>query len=989
VRDPLALGRSAVVNAGQPAPPAWAGCERVPVVPTGELGPEEAEAMHARWRRRQPVVWELADGSGLDDPLRPPPERVEGIDPWHWSPDLVLPGEVAHHALWANSVDARQVDRLDWRWAREAVAVGAAPAPPASEGEVVLPGGETVICDGGPLDAGLGGRVGLAVLHRVGIEHRWLVPLPRELPPAAGEMAPDQAAAVGEPRAGARIIAPAGSGKTRVLTERARALLAGWRLPPAALALVAYNVRAAAEMRQRLADRPELRIRTLNALGLRLCGRSATVDGPEVRRILSGLVDLPRRAETDPAAPWIEALARVRLGLAAPDEVEAALGDVSGLEPVVRAYREELARRAVVDFDEQITVAIERLLADPALRARSQRHARVLLVDEFQDLTPAHLLLLRLLSGPAGAVFGVGDDDQTIYGYTGATPRWLIDFEHWFPGSASHPLEVNYRCPAPVVTAAANLLSRNRLRVPKSIRARAGAPKTGLEVMLAGGAGRAGRAGGGNGPNGPRGQASGPAAATAAQVAGLLAGGARPADVAVLCRVNAGLVAVRVLLAHQAIPATGGGDRRFLTRSGVRAALAWLEVASCPSGARAGPALVEAARRPKRGMSQSLLTLVGRQRQVDGLADLAGWLAGKGSERDAAKVADLAADVELVRRSAGGGETGRTATVLDALRRRIGQGGLDASAAALDGWSCGAIASHADDLEALSELAALEPDPARFGPWLADQLSRPDDADGVTLASVHAVKGQEWPHVVLHHATDGVLPHRLATDREEERRIFHVGLTRGSVTVTVVAGRPPSPFLDELTSPGQPEAAAAPTGAGARRSDRGQAGPSRDAPSPTGGRRTGRAPSLLPEEPVVAAIGLVISAGGHDQTVIGLEPDGAVCRVGAGPARTSVAYGSVVRIAGRSYLLAHPGFASAWERIRSWRSARSRSAGVPAYVIFDDRTLRSIAATLPVTEAALLRLRGVGPGKFEAYGAELLALAGELRAQWEAGGGRP
>jgi DNA helicase-2/ATP-dependent DNA helicase PcrA len=973
--------------------------------------------MHARWRRRQAVVWELADGSGLDDPLRPPPERVEGIDPWDWAPDLALPGEVAHHALWANSVDARQADRLTWRWAREAVAAGAAPAPPGSEGEVVLPGGETVICDGGPLDAGLGGRVGLAVLHRVAIEHRSLVPLPREVPPAAGGMAPDQAAAVGEPRAGARIIAPAGSGKTRVLTERARALLAGWRLPPAALALVAYNVRAATEMRQRLADRPELRIRTLNALGLRLCGRSATVDEPEVRRILSGLVDLPRRAETDPAAPWIEALARVRLGLAAPDEVEAALGDVSGLEPVVRAYREELARRDVVDFDEQVTVAIERLLADPGLRARSQLHARVLLVDEFQDLTPAHLLLLRLLSGPAGAVFGVGDDDQTIYGYTGATPRWLIDFERWFPGSASHPLEVNYRCPAPVVAAATNLLSRNGLRVPKSIRSRPGAPETGLEVVLAGGAsGRDGPRGHGrvggscaaasgaatSGPaSGPPASgaatsgpasgppASGPAAATAARVAGLLAAGARPADVAVLCRVNAGLVAVRVLLAHRAIPAAGAGDRRFLTRGGVRAALAWLEVASAPAGARAGPALVEAARRPKRGMSQSLLTLVGRQRQVDGLADLARWLEGKGSGRDAAKVADLAADVELVRQAAARGEAGGTAAVLDAVRRRIGQGGLDASAAALDGWSRGSIASHADDLEALSELAALEPDPVRFGPWLADQLSRPDDAEGVTLASVHAVKGQEWPHVVLHHATDGLLPHRLATDREEERRIFHVGLTRGSVSVTVVAGRPPSPFLEELASPGRPEAAFAPTGAGTRRPDRRQTGLSRDAPAPTAGHRTGRGSGLVPHEPVAAAIGLVMSAGGHDQTVIGLEPDGAVCRVGAGPARTTVAYGSVVRIAGRNCLLAHPGFASAWGRIRSWRSARSRSAGVPAYVIFDDRTLRSIAATLPVTEAALLRLRGVGPGKSEAYGAELLALAGELRAQWEAGGGRP
>src|SRR5205807_841504 len=137
-----------------------------------------------------------------------------------------------------------------------------------------------------------------------------------------------------------------------------------------------------------------------------------------------------------------------RIGLADPSAVEDELPDVSDLDRVARAYRAELAERGVVDFDEQVAGAIERLLVDPAFRRRSQRFARILLVDEFQDLTPAHLLLIRLLTGPAGAVFGVGDDDQTIYGYAGATPRWLVDFDTWFPGAAMHALEVNYRCPA-------------------------------------------------------------------------------------------------------------------------------------------------------------------------------------------------------------------------------------------------------------------------------------------------------------------------------------------------------------------------------------------------------------------------------------------------------------------------------------------------------------------------------------------------------------
>ena len=108
----------------------------------------------------------------------------------------------------------------------------------------------------------------------------------------------------------------------------------------------------------------------------------------------------------------------------------------------------------------------------------AQRASRLLLVDEFQDLTPAHLLLVRLLSAPAGDVFGVGDDDQTIYGYNGADPTWLIDFADLFPGAGDHPLKVNYRCPAGVVASADRLLRHNRRRVAKIIRAGHAIPPT-------------------------------------------------------------------------------------------------------------------------------------------------------------------------------------------------------------------------------------------------------------------------------------------------------------------------------------------------------------------------------------------------------------------------------------------------------------------------------------------------------------------------------
>ena len=253
-------------------------------------------------------------------------------------------------------------------------------------------------------------------------------------------LAPDQLAAVTHPGGPARIIAPAGSGKTRVLTERARHLLDVWRLPASAVSLVAFNKRAQEEMVERTSDLPALQVRTLNAISLAIVnGRPPfapqprswrTIDEPDVRRILQRFVTVPRRRNTDPLAPWIDALSLVRLGLVDPVEVELRYGgDVDGLGEVYPQYVAALEREGLVDFDGQISRAIQVLLTQPAARRIAQRAGRVLLVDEFQDLTPAHLLLVRLLAAPGGAVFGVGDDDQTIYGYNGADPG-LVDRLH-------------------------------------------------------------------------------------------------------------------------------------------------------------------------------------------------------------------------------------------------------------------------------------------------------------------------------------------------------------------------------------------------------------------------------------------------------------------------------------------------------------------------------------------------------------------------------
>jgi DNA helicase-2/ATP-dependent DNA helicase PcrA len=778
----LALGRSVLVSPGQPAPEPWSGCQRV------TLGPETDAAviqdLEAAFLGRRPLVIEIASGWSL------PVNESETSPIWSLGPGFSFPGERLRHAALFNSLDARGAETT-WRWSGMAVPLGAEPGGPA---DIMLRNGRPAFVDGGPfgfLDPSELGVPEAVVIPRVAVEHGHLTPF--EANTGTAELAPDQEAAVTHPGGSARIIAPAGSGKTRVLTERARHLLKNWRIPPESLCLVAFNKRAAEEIKERTTDLPGLQVRTLNSLGLAILSGTGrfgtsrsvqTVDESTVRRILEELVSFPRRANTDPAAAWIEALSSVRLGLKSPERVEMDFqGDVDGLPDVFDRYRAALAERGVVDFDEQIYRAIEILVTDPAVRERARLACRVMLVDEFQDLTPAHVLLVRLLSGPAGSVFGVGDDDQTIYGYAGASPGWLIDYATYFPGAGSHLLEVNYRCHPEVTSAARTLLTHNRTRVAKVIVSPPGTPAVGEQAQgLA------------------TDVSEDPVAATVNAVRSHVESGVDPSNIAVLSRVNSSLAPVQLSLLDAGIAVNRAVDARFLERTGVRAALAWLSIATNPGRLRAAEVSFTA-RRPPRAMSPKVIEWMSEQRSVERLRNLAERLA----VRDADKVNNYADDIERLVEE---GSDGTTETILRCLRDEIG---LAAAMAALDTEHRRLDRSpQTDDLDALIALGHLHPDPKGFEGWLREGLNTPGDPDGVTLATIHAVKGREWDHVIVHNVTEGLMPHRLAWDIEEERRVFHVALTRCRLSSTVVAGTAASPFLDELTKEWEPGSAPIP-----------------------------------------------------------------------------------------------------------------------------------------------------------------------------------
>ena len=801
-----------VVVPGAAAPAAWSDAPRV-VVGTGALadpGPV-VDTLHRAWLGRQPVVVELAVDA--DDLRRP---EVEGRPPHALGAGFTFARERLQFLVWANNYDARSGEPVWWHGRKAARLLADQGVVEGGPADVSLADGTPCRIDGGPPHPPDPGP-GVAVVHRWNAERGRLRPAGHRAP--SSELADDQRAAVTHPAGPVRVIAPAGSGKTRVLAERLRHLVVDRGVDPAVVTVVAYNTKAAEELRARCADfLPEgtTTIRTLNSLGLWICNRLGStgswtvVDEPRVRALVQQVFEVPRQANADTVAPFIGALSAVRLGLRDPREVEEAMPDAAGVGEGFDAYRRALDDAHLLDFDEQIYRAVEVLLTDPDARSRAQARCRVLLVDEFQDLTPAHVLLLRLLSAPGYDCFGVGDDDQVIYGYSGADPGFLLEYGRYFPGAAERALEVNYRCPPEVVDAAVHLLSYNRRRVAKRIRAARPPDPASLEVRAR------------------------PAEELALEAVGLVRGwlddGVPPDDIAVLARVNSALLPVQVACAEAGLPCATPLGAAVLERTGVRTALAYLRIGLDPD--RIAPADVrDTIRRPSRSVAPRVVEMLtsGRGTSLTDIRRLAGRLTG----RDAPKLEAYADDIERL-----AGACGRsTAVALRTVRVDIGLGGtmdvLDSSRKEPD------RSTHTDDLLALESVAALHPDVGSFEPWLRQTLGRPRaDGDLVLLSTVHRIKGREWGHVVVFGASQGSFPHRLSQDEEGERRVFHVALTRTRHRVVILAARDaPSIFVAELDGsrvvpPPPPARATARTAAKAatgRAAPRGEAGPAEEA----------------------------------------------------------------------------------------------------------------------------------------------------------------
>ena len=291
-----------------------------------------------------------------------------------------------------------------------------------------------------------------------------------------------------------RVLAPAGSGKTKTLINRILNLL-NQGIPPEKILALAFNKKAKDEMQERLERKGihGIEVRTFHSLGYEIVRESLgwTFSGSAHKIISRDLMraavrqhtELPPLRNKDPLDAFLDGLRKAKMDLPALSTLTVEYGErIYPFEPIFYSYLEAQLDRNFLDFDDMIYLSLRVLLENLSLRRSYQSRFEFVLVDEFQDLNQAQLLLLQVLSLPENNVFAVGDDDQMIYGFRGAEVKHIIEFDKRFPVSSSHGLNTNYRSSRMIVRHTGWLIDHNTDRVKKNIQPRPDAQDGSFEI---------------------------------------------------------------------------------------------------------------------------------------------------------------------------------------------------------------------------------------------------------------------------------------------------------------------------------------------------------------------------------------------------------------------------------------------------------------------------------------------------------------------------
>jgi DNA helicase-2/ATP-dependent DNA helicase PcrA len=616
-----------------------------------------------------------------------------------------------------------------------------------------------------------------------------------DLDPILNPLNEAQRAAVSAPLVPVLVLAGAGSGKTRVLTHRIAWLIQVEHASPYSILAVTFTNKAAGEMRgrvERILGSPPgaLWIGTFHGIAhrlLRLHWREAglvqgfqILDSDDQQRLVKRIIranDLDESRWEPRDVQWFinsnkDEGRRPKDLKAGNDPTRAQMIRLYGL------YEEACARGGVVDFAELLLRAYELWRDHPELLAHYRQRFRHVLIDEFQDTNSIQYAWLRLIAGPDGHPFAVGDDDQSIYGWRGARVENLQQFRRDYARAKLYRLEQNYRSTAAILAAANGLIAHNSGRLGKTLWTN-GEPGLPIQLYAA---------------FNERDEAE----FLARRVADYVAGGDRRSDVAVLYRSNAQSRAFEEAFIAGRIPYKVYGGLRFFERAEIKDALGYLRlllnrnddaayerVVNLPTRG-IGERTVEALREEARSAGSSLWQAVIARGDAQQGGRTASALRGFHDliDRLAKEIAGLALheQIDLVLKESGLIEHhGREKPSQDSARAEA-RGELARSEARLENLA--ELVSAARSFGAESTDVDLPPLEAFLAHAVLESGERESDAgqDSVQMMTLHMAKGLEFKFVFLCGMEEGLFPHtRCMSDLgalEEERRLCYVGMTR-------------------------------------------------------------------------------------------------------------------------------------------------------------------------------------------------------------------
>ena len=603
------------------------------------------------------------------------------------------------------------------------------------------------------------------------------------------------------------VLAGAGSGKTRVITHKIAHMIEKG-MEPKRIAAITFTNKAAAEMRERareLVGKPagEVLICTFHALGVRLLREDGAALGLKPQfsildsdDVLGLIKDCGATTDAATARQWQWAISRWKnAGLDAAAALAQAAGEGERQTAQLMArYEERLAAYQAVDFDDLIGLPLRLLQKHEQVTQKWQARLAHVLVDEYQDTNATQYELMKLLVGARGSFTAVGDDDQSIYGWRGATLDNLKRLPQDFPALKVIKLEQNYRSTSAILRAANNVIGPNPKLFPKRLFSELGEGEPVRVVDCDHEAHEAERA--------------------VARIQSLRQTSPHKEwrDFAILYRANHQARVFEQALRRVQIPYKVSGGQSFFDRAEIKDLCAWLRLWINEDD---DPAFLRAVTTPKRGIGHQTLATLGEFASKSRLS-LFGALFSH------------SLSAALPARAVGSlHEFGRELN--DQRHRAQHTVGHEAARVFLTDWlkAIGYEKHLYDSSDSEGQAAARWTNVLEFCDWMAGRCGgqiedvagvtlsqerktllevaqtislistlneREQDPNVVTLSTLHAAKGLEWPHVVLAGVIEGMLPFRPDEDAgaaaqaariEEERRLMYVGITRARQTLAV------------------------------------------------------------------------------------------------------------------------------------------------------------------------------------------------------------